>query len=166
MWRTEWEVRQSGECAGEVAPHFHMLVFNVRWVAWQSVRKWWQDVIHHPGYVRTEIRRARGARSCGHYVSKYVAKVPSDRSLVNDLNQGATGKHYGYIRPKQIPRAIKREITDPSPERIRLLWSYAIAAMPWAEIRCGDSFTLLGKSAIAARRAMAELGLDNLETLR
>jgi hypothetical protein len=166
LWRTEWMVRESGECVGEIAPHFHLLLFNVRWVPWQSVRSWWASVIHHEGYVRTEIRRARGARACGHYVSKYVAKVPSDRSLVNDLNQGATGKHYGYVRPRSIPRASKQEITDPSPERIRFLWRYAIAAMPWAQIQCGESFTLLGRSAIAARRAMSDLGLDGLETLR
>lgn len=82
LWRLEVKPRQSGECVGQPAPHYHLLVWNIalhpllfrEWVK----RAWWEVVgSGDPDHLQagTQCDRVRSRRHAAFYVSKYAAKM-------------------------------------------------------------------------------------------
>lgn len=76
IWRLEDQKRG--------APHFHLLCFNLPYLDKDDLARWWFEIID-PAYADwssglpqapfTRIEAVRSPRRCGHYISKYIAKV-------------------------------------------------------------------------------------------
>lgn len=90
LWRIELKTRKSGKYIGKIAPHFHLLVWNVSkddmvddettfdaWLrqAWFEIVASGNDEHLERGTYTSEVKSARNAMF---YVSKYVAKVEDD----------------------------------------------------------------------------------------
>lgn len=100
FWRLEYQRRKSGEHQGELAPHFHLLLFGVSadvpsfrtWVA----QAWFES--NRAADVRnrragTEVSPIRSRRHAMHYASKYVAKA-DEEAIREEI--GETGRMWGY----------------------------------------------------------------------
>ena len=81
IWRLELKPRLSGEHIGQLAPHFHLLVFG--WVQREIlVRMWlqlaWSRIVYEteapPRKVRTQASSIRNRKHAARYASKYAAK--------------------------------------------------------------------------------------------
>ena len=161
VWRVEWKERESGIFQGKAAPHVHMLVFTSLFIPYWLVNEWWKQAIGWDAYVRTECRAVSNERMAGAYVSKYVAKVDENYSLVNVLKGNSTGRHYGYKRPAQIPRCSGVTILGGTANFFSRLRDIAFRELP-NDFRDGDaSYTLLGEKAerwkeIIVENALAE----------
>jgi hypothetical protein len=140
-------------------PHYHLLIFGVTYIPWQDLRQWWKDVLHHKGYLRTEVKRAGSPRLAGFYVSKYMSKAPDSSSLVNAAYLGANGRHYGYHRASLIPRFAEQWASDPSLDQVQQLLDYANDILPWLNKEHQSSYTLLGRYADHAKQILQMWGL-------
>ena len=101
FWRMEYQRRKSGRVnAGNLAPHFHLLLFGVddelpafrAWVA----QAWFESNSATDARNKragTEVSHIRSRRHAMHYASKYVAKVDSE-ALAEEVGQ--TGRMWGY----------------------------------------------------------------------
>lgn len=144
IWRIEWKERKTGISVGEERPHFHLMLFDVRWIDRSKINSFWQKSIGTNSYVRTEVQRMRSEKECGSYVAKYCAKV-EDSSLVNAayLNNRESGRHWGIHRKNLLPlhpERTARMATGPLEEELR-----KIAGERFPHVlreRC--SFTLMG----------------------
>lgn len=144
IWRIEWKERKTGISVGEERPHFHLMLFGVKWLAHAKVNGFWKKSIGKDGYVRTEVQRMRSERECGSYVAKYCAKS-EDSSLVNAayLNSRQPGRHWGIHRKNLLSmhsETTARVATGPLEDELR-----KIAGEKFPHVlkeRC--SFTLMG----------------------
>ena len=98
FWRIEYKRRKSGAHTGEIAPHFHLLLFGLD-TELPQFRKWlslnWYQVVNS-GTMKhlaagTEAKPIRSRKHAMYYVSKYVAK--SDEEAIEGLE---TGRMWGY----------------------------------------------------------------------
>lgn len=159
LWRTEWVRRKSGSTKGNIAPHFHLLLFGIPYIPWRIVREWWGKAIGHIGYVKTDIRRVRGEKGAAYYVSKYCAK-PDEASLVNALQlNGIDGRHWGYHRGKLIPRHQEDVIEKPSEEQLAYTWNLLNQVWPGHPFEKGESFTLMGEYVARAHEIIRLMGI-------
>lgn len=105
IWRLELQERG--------APHFHLLMFNLPYISFETLRAWWGEIIGvidgQPLFVRIELVRSwRGVMS---YASKYVAKrsEAGQDSLFNVVAYlhavGAIGRWWGVFQAKALPFA-------------------------------------------------------------
>jgi hypothetical protein len=146
IWRIEWKSRRSGKNKGKYYPHFHLMIFNVSYIAYDTVNSLWKKAIGVNQYVRTEIKEMVNPAQCGYYVAKYCAKE-TDCSLVNAayLNTVPPGRQWGLLRPSLLPREKERSA--------RLTREQAAKALEVAEMArpcikgTGKSFTILGPTA-------------------
>lgn len=74
VWRMEDQERG--------APHFHIILWGVRWLPIAWVRRSWSEVIGYAGSPQLQIKleRIRSWRGVASYVDKYIAKMPEQRS--------------------------------------------------------------------------------------
>lgn len=101
VWRLEFKKRKTGAMKGEVAPHFHLLVWGVGLSDARSFadKAWYEtvgsgDQAHlRAGVSCQHLRRWSGTIS---YVSKYLAKV-------EDMPAGWKGRVWGVVLRKNIP---------------------------------------------------------------
>lgn len=142
LWRVEWEERKSGDNVGMLAPHFHLLLFDVPFVDWRKIRKWWGEIIDYKGYVKTWVKRCTGARGAGYYVAKYVGKTQDLSSLVNTAYLNNPGRSYGYHRLRHIPRCTASTIEHPNKDQIDHLRTVAASLVAGWDIPENESFTL------------------------
>jgi len=113
IWRREFKERQSGDNAGKVAPHYHLLVWGASQAAIRAyIPGAWYEVVgsgdprHLEAGTRVEILRTwRGV--CG-YVSKYMAK---SEELPEMENIASVGRFWGVINRDGIPWAEAIEMT-------------------------------------------------------
>jgi hypothetical protein len=159
VWRVEWEPRRSGYCKGMILPHYHILLFGVPFVHYKEINKWWKGVLHHDGYVRTEVKRAASPKVAGMYVAKYMSKKTERASLVNAAYLNNPGRHYGYHRASMIPSHLEQWLDNPTDEQVAELTAFANEVLPWLNKHHTGSWTLLGKHADRAREILRRIGL-------
>ncbi|HPS52068.1 MAG TPA: hypothetical protein PLK08_00810 [Phycisphaerae bacterium] len=75
IWRREHEPRKSGEQAGAIYPHYHMLFFGMPFFDCDELNAIWREIMNYPDYVRTEIKGIKSWRQAMYYLSKYMAKI-------------------------------------------------------------------------------------------
>lgn len=100
VWSQELQDRKSGEHVGKVYPHYHLIVFNVRRIDGDWLRRAWFEVVGSGDekHLRAGIRieQLRGARQGIGYVGKYVSK-----EALAEL--GWTGRTWGVFGREQLP---------------------------------------------------------------
>lgn len=150
LWRVEWMPRQTGERKGELMPHFHFLVFGVKYINWRIVREAWRKAIGYDAkHLVTYVQRVYGIDGAAKYLAKYCAKVAS-LDIAAYLNSGISfGRHWGITRKLLIPMCpvlVSRRLRDEEIEQIQ-----ADAAKRWPAYEPGLSggFTLYGADAAA-----------------
>jgi len=145
IWRIEWEERKSGAYTGKLAPHWHMMFMNLRWLDMDNIRLWWRKAIGaDDGPLSTDVRRIRGERGVVRYLSKYVSKYCS-LDLYTYHNSGIQfGRHWGCTRDELIPLSpvlVDRELTE---EEIAVFKGFARSRWKRYEENNGGGFYLLG----------------------
>lgn len=109
VWRLEWKERRSGENAGKVAPHFHLLALGVPWVdlRWLA-RSWYETVgsgdLRHLG-AGTQAQRVRSRRGVLYYAAKYMGKSAESPSFW-------TGRVWGIVGRDLLPVALVTFVLD------------------------------------------------------
>jgi hypothetical protein len=159
VWRVEWLPRRSGTLKGMILPHYHILLFGVSFVHYREINRWWKCVLHHDGYVRTEVKLARSPQMAGMYVAKYMSKKTERASLVNGAYLNNPGRHYGYHRASMIPRHLEDWLDNPTDQQVAELTRFANEVLPWLNKHHTGSWTLLGTYADRAREIMRKIGL-------
>jgi len=144
LWRIEWKARKSGVLLGTIQPHVHMLVFGVRFIPHQEVRKWWRCALTARGHLATDIRRIRSGKKAVVYVSKYCAKAPPISSLDIAPYLNTTGRHWGLHRKVLLPYAEKVIIENP--DEVEINWLENLAANKLRDFERGKriGFSLFG----------------------
>lgn len=144
IWRIEWEQRKSGEYTGLLAPHFHLMLFGVEFLAWQKVREWWRKSTRAgDGPLVTEVKRIYNEDGACRYLSKYVSKYRS-LDISAYLNSAVKfGRHWGCCRREGIPMmpvVLEHTLTDFEIEKVK-----AFAWSRWKDYdrENGGGFTLL-----------------------
>lgn len=142
IWRTEMKARKTGERAGDIAPHFHLLIWGLpalsaEFRAWLSAS--WFEVCgeldpKHLG-AGTEIEEVRTFKRLLSYVSKYVAKVDQSPAL-------HVGRWWGVRYASKIPWAALQEFA------IRNRKAYAMIRALRRFIGCRKHFSLRTLSGI------------------
>ncbi len=117
VWRKEFQVRKSGKNAGEVAPHFHLLIFAD--LDWADVLEWiadaWYEVVgsgdRRHFLAGTRVERLRSWRGGIGYASKYVAKVEELQPGYEDTGRlwGIWYKHLLEISYETRPNVVVRD---------------------------------------------------------
>lgn len=82
VWRMERVRRCSGVNSGELAPHFHVLLFGMSWLPSPWLARAWYECVGS-GDERhlkagTSVQRVRSRRAAMSYASKYLAKVETE----------------------------------------------------------------------------------------
>lgn len=103
LWRAEWEERKSGRYKGKLVSHFHLIVFGVRFIAKELIKKWWRSVLGVKGPLMCWIDGITSGRKVARYVSKYCSKVPETSVLDNASYLNSLGRHWGIQRRELIP---------------------------------------------------------------
>ena len=120
LWRMEPKVRKSGASAGEIAPHFHLLIWNVDY---KLLREWiplnWYQVVGSGDEKHlaagTSVERVRSSRGVMHYTTKYIAK--SDSYVMPGW-----GRYWGVVNRKLLKtiqgKPVMEELDDVSAKTI------------------------------------------------
>ena len=114
LWRLELQKRG--------APHFHLLVFNVRFMGKKWLADSWYDVVGS-GDERhrrrgTRVESLRSWRGVMHYVSKYIAKVDDGEGEAQENVK--IGRHWGIRNAPALPRELLEvEVDGETFQRIR-----------------------------------------------
>jgi hypothetical protein len=101
VWRMEAKARKSGENTGMIAPHFHLLAYNVEYfslLTWLP-RAWFEvvksgDPRHYNAGTRVE--RVRSVNGVLYYTSKYICKA-------ENLDLPGWGRYWGIVNRRELP---------------------------------------------------------------
>jgi hypothetical protein len=104
VWKKELKPRQSGKNQGEIAPHFHMLVWGASFLdlATYVPRAWYRIVgSNNPDHLAhgADVEQIKSPNGVKSYISKYMCK---DDEAVIETGQGR-GRFWGVINAKKIP---------------------------------------------------------------
>ena len=112
IWRLELQERG--------APHYHLILFNVRWLDIPWLDQAWAGVVRSddPDHARagTRVEWPRKWKGTVNYVAKYVAKqaaAPARRGWSVDMEGGAApvveaiGRHWGVAGRKHLPQSLE-----------------------------------------------------------
>lgn len=109
VWRIEFQKRH--------APHYHLLLTNVKFIPKEEICSMWEEVIgqrfvNQTGKTFTRVERIKSKKHALSYVSKYVGKVEKRAQRVSGFNsvsyQTAFGKHWGIVGREHLPFAIEK----------------------------------------------------------
>lgn len=148
VWRIEWMARQTGENIGKVCPHFHLMLFGIRFIPKEKIRQWWRNVLHVNGDLATDVRRCGNRKKASIYLTKYTCKRIERATLDNAPYLNTDGRHYGFLRKEQIPLTTPEVFVDLSIDEIRWFQHYATENLPWYGGCSNESFTLFGERGI------------------
>jgi hypothetical protein len=102
VWRLE--AQQRG------APHFHLLVFNVRFLPHQWVGSKWAMITNGNAAACSQVQPVRSWRGVMSYASKYLAKLGDDRQFLAG-NGGEVleevGRLWGIINSQALPADVR-----------------------------------------------------------
>lgn len=91
VWRMERVPRLSGSHVGELAPHYHLLLFAVPWMETEWLARAWYECVgsgdERHFRAGTGVQRVRSRRGVMYYASKYMSK----------LDGNADGAHTGRV---------------------------------------------------------------------
>ncbi len=119
LWRIEFKERKSGESAGKIAPHFHLLVYGVgyrdllQWVP----NAWWAVVGSGDDdhlRVGTRVERIHSFGGIMRYVGKYIAKEDS-------YPDNWQGRVWGIVGRASLPWAVEVVISLTEDQSIKLV---------------------------------------------
>lgn len=105
LWRIEFKERKSGVSAGEIAPHFHLLVYGAGYrdlLGWVPAA-WWSVVgSANEAHLRagTRVERIHSWGGVMRYVGKYIAKE-------EDYPEDWCGRAWGIIGRASLPWAVE-----------------------------------------------------------
>lgn len=90
VWRLE--LQQRG------VPHFHLLVYGVKFLPAEWIRETWRAVIGYEGphTLQVNVKRPKGWRAVLSYVSKYLGKPQSSHEMAQAVGEGAEGPFLDY----------------------------------------------------------------------
>ena len=101
IWRLEFQDRKSGANAGEVAPHYHLLIFGLageKLELRKKISQMWYEVVgsHDPKHLKagTQVDSMSSRRHAFFYASKYAAKSDGQEKLPNG-DCGLPGRFWG-----------------------------------------------------------------------
>lgn len=137
LWRIEAKARQSGSQAGNVAPHFHMLVWGADFDGDKARLDWFEvcksDEYAHWRHGYDGAMQLESWEKAAAYCAEYCAKKS---------NAEAPGRQWGMHNRKAFPR-------DEEPIRVRLSWREAwtlrrtirkaVAAKIGRKVKCAQS---------------------------
>jgi hypothetical protein len=160
LWRTEWKVRKSGQQKGQLLPHVHLVVFDVRWIPWQAVRGWWRTILGHEGPLATDVGRAGDGDTAARYAAKYAAKPAEEGSLDSAayLNN-SIGRAWGVKRRRLIPFCDKDSFRL-GEKLARQLRQLAATIFEGYDVERGEGFTLFGDIAVMVGKDLMKKGID------
>lgn len=119
LWRIEFKERKSGKSKGEIAPHFHILVYGAPYrdlLAWVGPA-WWGVVGSGNEAHRVAGTRVERIHSWGgimRYVGKYIAK---DEDYPKDWK----GRVWGIVGRERLPWAVEVTISLAEDQCIKLV---------------------------------------------
>lgn len=160
VWRLEWEVRKSGKRKGHWFPHFHILMFNVRWIPYYIVNALWQKSTGWPHYIRTETKRMANSRQACYYVCKYIAKEKDSLVYGAYLSTPPSGRHWGVLRKALFPVADGYKDHFPDSDSLASAYAYAKTKLPPGKLQSQESFRLFGDAAKEIGEIIFENALD------
>lgn len=119
LWRIEFKERKSGQSAGKIAPHFHLLVYGA---AYRDLLGWvpgaWWSVVGSGNEdhlrVGTRVERIHSWGGIMRYVGKYLAKE-------EDYPEGWSGRVWGVIGRERLPWAVEVIISLTDDQSIKLV---------------------------------------------
>jgi len=101
IWRLEFKTRKSGDNEGKIAPHFHLLVFNLPLFPKDLLARWWYEIVGSgdPRHLQagTRVERVRSWRGVMWYASKYIGKEDDEGF---DLE---AGRVWGVVGRENLP---------------------------------------------------------------
>lgn len=161
LWRCEWQIRKSGTYRGKLCPHFHLVIPGVKYVAWQTIRKWWGQALGYRGHLATDVRRLSNRRMHEVYIAKYCAKVAASSSLdyVSYLN--SPGRQWGVHRPELLPFHQKVEFDEVGPQTVDVLRRLASNLLPYYSYGEDAGFRLFGLNGRSVADTILRLALDD-----
>ena len=124
FWRLELKERLSGASQGQLAPHFHFLVFGVK-VSLRWLRKWfalaWNAIVA-PGDIDhlkacSQVDYIRSRRHAMYYASKYLSKP--DSYLTLESISSLWGRWWGYFGAVDLTPALTIRIKPTSLKHLR-----------------------------------------------
>jgi len=162
LWRCEWKKRLSGKHRGEFLPHFHLILFGVRFIDKELVKKWWGKVC---GVARgvTWIDRLDSREKHAVYIAKYAAK-PTPLSVLDYVpySRNVSGRHWGYYRLTDLPRHPSLYFENVPLATVIQLQALAQSQLPWYDAELDLGFTLFGKHGEQLADAALEIILDTM----
>jgi hypothetical protein len=157
LWRMEPKVRKSGNNAGEIAPHFHLLIWNVDYAL---LRQWipenWYQVVGSGDerhlHAGTNVERVRSSRGVMFYTAKYICKSDSyimpgwgrywgvvNRDLLKTIQGKRTVIEIDDISAKTILRYMRRKASEVYNRRGQFVGRRKFP-------KWGQKFTLIGNA--------------------
>jgi len=160
IWRTEWEPRKSGEWYGYRCPHHHWLLLNCEYIPFLKLREKWQSIIASKIDPSVRIKRVNDPKHAGHYIGKYVAKLPETTRLGIPPYLNKPGRHYGFFWKDEIPLCDAKQFKLYDPALMILLEELAAVELSWINPGEGYSFDVFGEKSLQIRQAIVDFGLD------
>ena len=160
LWRVEWQDRKTGPMRHYLYPHIHLLVLNVQYIHHSKVNGWWRKIIgYHPKRkLRTETKRAYGAKGCLSYVSKYCGKIGS-LVIGPYLNNPIQGRQWGILRRKELPLHEEHYVETTMNDELWQAYSQGFKANGDVKYN-NQSFTLFGPQAAEIGSFLFGSGID------
>lgn len=164
IWRIEWKPRLSGSTKGALAPHYHLIMFNVGYFPYKELRLGWKTAIGAKREVSMRFDPLLNGSKAAHYIAKYTAKLQPACNLDILPHLNKLGRHYGFLRKALIPLRERVWYQELSTEQYQSLLSFAGEQFDWLDQRCHKSFCLLGGFGKSALVRILEMGLATVQS--
>lgn len=160
LWRIEWKPRLTGSKRNYWFPHFHLLMFRVKYIPYTVVNLAWKKTLRYGKYCRTEVEAMRSKWEAIHYVSKYVGKRSDSLVYGPYLNNVSNGRQWGILRKELFPFAEKWEGCFPDTLDMEHAYAWAKSLLPRKLQRCATSFRLFGRNAETVGQLLYGIDVD------
>jgi hypothetical protein len=157
LWRVEWKQRKSGPCKSMFAPHFHLLSFNVPFVAKEILRQWWRDILDVEGPLATDVEKIKNWSKLSAYIGKYIAKESTLDITAYHNNPFMRGRHWGMTRKPLLPLADLDVLRPMTEQEVKLAKAYAAETFTEYDQERGGGFTLFGQKHRKAFQTIQDL---------